>query len=233
VLADLPPLVTSGRSVELTAPQRKAYADMKRSLIAEFGDGRYVEARRQTELLGKLFQICLGQARTSDGDCAAVDNKPRLDMIGDLLKGTENKAVVFCSYVAALRDLERGLAARGWDVARVDGSVGGQARDGIFRAFQSPGGPKVLVAHPITTAYGTELAAADLMILNGPMLSGVHTYMQGLARLSSAKQRSSQINVIELSASPEEREFFRALRDRTSTAAATGSLFGRIVRNEI
>jgi hypothetical protein len=233
VLKDLPPLTMTGRSAEMSREQGKAYAEMKRWLVAEFGDGQYVEAKRKAELLGKLFQICLGQVITAKGESAALDNRQRLDMMSQLIAETDRKAVVFCSYTAALLDLEKGLAKRGHEVARVDGSVSGTRRDAIFRDFQTEGPPNVLVAHPITTAYGTELAAADLMILNGPMMSGVHTYMQGLARLSSAKQTAGQINVIELSSSPEEREFFRALRNRTDAAVATGNLFGRIVRNEV
>jgi SNF2 family DNA or RNA helicase len=233
VLEHLPPVTVSGRHAELTSLQLKAYNEMRRWLAASFGDGQVAEATQKAALLSKLFQICLGQVLTSDGGTVMIDNRYRVALIDELIRGTERKAVIFCAYRAALADLERSLKRLGHDVALVDGGVSGTRRDEIFSSFQRPDGPRVLVAHPVTTAYGTELAAADLLILNGPMMSGVHSYMQGLARLSSAKQSAGRISVIELSSSPEEREFFASLRRRTSFAQATGDLFGRIVRKEI
>ena len=68
-----------------------------------------------------------------------------------------------------------------------------------------------MICHPVTTAYGVELAAADTMVFNGPPPLGNFIYAQALERLSSAKQKASSISVIRVMSSPEEVKFFKAL----------------------
>jgi hypothetical protein len=241
VLKDLPPVTRTGRTATLTAEQEKHYNHMKHEMITMFKNGLVSEANQKGALLGKLFQICLGSviAKGEPGSIVnsdavvTIDSKPRLTLISDLIKESERKTVVFCNYVAAIEHLYEQLRKLGHSVAMVHGGIVGATRDRIFFNFQNEKEPNVLIAHPITTAYGTELAAADQIILNGPMMSGTHAYMQALARLSSTKQSAKQISIIEVSASAEEREFFQALHARMSYADAVGALFQKIVKEEI
>ena len=85
------------------------------------------------------------------------------------------------------------------------------------------------MAHPQTTAYGTELAAASQLIFDGPMMSGTHTYMQGLHRLSSTRQKAGVIKVVELVSTPEESRFFDALRAKGGYARAVGLVFESVL----
>jgi SNF2 family DNA or RNA helicase len=229
VLSSLPPVVTSSRSTELTKEQFKLYAEMKEQMIALTKENEVVTADQKAALISKLFQIALGTVITDNG-IARLDNRLRVDLIEELIKSTERKTVIFVSFVAAIDDLVTQLNNRKIKTVKVDGSVTGNTRDNIFRDFQKPGGTEVLVAHPITTAYGVELAAADQLILNGPLVSGTHTYMQGIERLSSAKQESDSISIVELTATEEERYFFSQLNKKTGKANATAKLFELIVK---
>jgi hypothetical protein len=233
VLKDLPPLTRASRAAELTKEQTRAYLAMKEEMIVLFQSGQVTKADQKASLLSKLFQICQGAVITSDAGCFKLDNKPRVDLLEELIYESDNKSVVFCNFIASIDDLVDKLSSRGISCAKVDGSITGTRRDKVFRDFQEDAELKVLVAHPLTTAYGTELAAADQLILNGPMLSGTHVYMQGMARLSSAKQTSESIHVIEVSASEEERAFFGALYQRKKQADVVGSLFQSIVERSI
>ena len=233
VLKSLPALVRTERTAALTREQERAHQTMKREMIVAFENGEVTEVSQKAALLSKLFQICLGSVITASGGRTSLDSKPRMDLLAELVWESERKSVIFCSFVGAIDETLAALRKRGISAAKVDGTVTGPARDEIFRSFQHDPEPRALVAHPQTTAYGTELAAADQLIFNGPMLSGAHIYMQGLARLSSAKQTSGSVQIIEVSASEEERLFFDSLRQRKQQADAVGELFKSIVERSI
>jgi superfamily II DNA or RNA helicase len=225
---DLPPVLYIRRDCELSPAQNKLYRKLRSDMIAMTENGQIVEALQQAALIGKLFQAALGLVITASGQVDKTDNAPRLAVIEELIQESERKTVIFCAYVAALDDLVAHLNKKKITAAKVDGSVTGLARERIFDDFQNKDNPRVLVAHPKTTAYGVELSAADQMIFNGPPLSGVHTYMQAVERLSSSKQTAGSISIIQLSATDEERDFFAALDKQMTVAEATAKLFAQI-----
>lgn len=230
VLKNLPPIMRTRREAALTKEQLTLFNKLKAEMRALTEGGEVITADQKATLISKLFQIAAGQVITKSQEVAAVAHKPRLDLLEQLISESPNKSVIFCAFRGVIEDLSKALNARGIPTEQVHGNVTGKARDKIFHDFQYLEHPKVLVAHPMTTAYGTELAAADQLILNGPLLSGTHTYMQGLERLSSIKQKSSVITVIEVVASKEEAMFFDALNKRINWANATASLFEHITR---
>jgi hypothetical protein len=229
-LKTLPPLRFRRVEAPLTPPQAGARNDLTAALMAELAGGAVVEAKQKAALLSKLFQVAMG-AVISDRGPVELDSGPRDSIIANLVLGSEAKSVVFCSYVAAGDKLARTLGSMGISAARVDGTVTGSARDKVFSDFQRSSRYKVLVAHPQTTAYGTELAAADQLIFNGPMMSGTHTYLQGLQRLSSARQTAGSIAVIEVCSTDEEARFFDSLRARGSHAKSIGLVFEKLVED--
>jgi hypothetical protein len=230
VMEKMPSVTHTRRDAEMTKEQRKAYADMLSMMFTEL-DGETVTAAQKAALISKVFQIAAGSVITDNGP-RRLDSLPRLKLIEETVLESKAKSVVFVNFVEALAQVTDYLNDRNISAARVDGSVTGIRRDDIFREFQETSKYKVLVAHPATTAYGTELAAADQLILNGPMLSGTHTYMQGTNRLSSVKQKSGFIRIVEIASTPEEAEFFDSLRGREKTANAIARAFESIRRNE-
>ena len=227
VLRSLPPVVFERRTSAMTEAQRKAYRALAVELQAELADGALIEARQKAAYVSKVFQIAAGAVITDQG-AVEIDSEPRDELLSRLVQASPAKSVVFCSYVAAGDKLTRHLNSVGASAVRVDGSVTGATRDRIFSDFQNTSKYKVLVAHPITTAYGTELAAADQLIFDGPMMSGTHTYLQGLHRLSSAKQTADAIKVIEVCSTADEAKFFDSLRNRGDRAQAIGQVFSNL-----
>jgi ribosomal protein L17 len=228
VLRDLPPTMTERRQTELTAEQAKAHREMVGSMITMLKSGEAIEAKQKSALLAKLFQIDQGVVYTDKG-LREIDSSPREASVAELVRRSGAKTVVFRAFIGGCDKLAKALNAAGIPTAKVDGSVTGKARDDIFREFQTTDKWRALVAHPRTTAYGTELAAADQLILDGPMLSGTHTYLQGLKRLSSSRQKSGTVRVVELSATKEEARFQRALRARGGYAEAVAEVFESIL----
>jgi hypothetical protein len=231
VLENLPPVMRTRRDAELSPEQERMARNLRTEMCALTAGKALVTADQKSALISKLFQTAAGSVISTTGT-ETLDCQPRIGLILELVASTSRKTVIFCSYRGVVDGLAAALRKAGVSVMAVHGGVTGSARDRIFAAFQQEGDPRVLVAHPTTTAYGTELAAADQLILNGPPLQGAHTYMQGLERLSSAKQTSDRISIVEVAAIEEERLFFDALDARTGTAEAVASLFDRITGGE-
>jgi superfamily II DNA or RNA helicase len=231
VLPNLPPVVFSAREAELSKAQDKYYRELKRDLIVQFERGETITADQKSALLGKLFQICLGVVISPQG-LVQIDNKPRIELLKELIAETNRKTVIYCHFTAVIDDLVEKLSKQ-FSVAKVDGSVTGQKRDAVFRSFRDCPNPRVLIAHQKTVAYGTELAAADQLINNGPQLSGVSTYSQGCDRASSLEQTSDHISIIDVYASPEEKAYMEALNARKSHSDIISNLFNLIGRGEL
>jgi hypothetical protein len=228
VLPDLPEVEIEDISVSLTEEQVKAYQDIKvmgRAMM----NNKEVTANQKAILLQKLFQISLGHVRATDGQVARLDASPRLEVIERIIGSTSRKTVIFGAYINVNDALVKHLKAKGLSVAKVDGSVTGKTRDDIFSKFQKSNDPRVLVVHPRTTAYGTELARADKLIFNGPMMSGLHIYLQAIERLSSLKQEASTIKIYCIFGLKEEQIFQAKMNHSASWANCVADSFNVLV----
>ena len=114
---------------------------------------------------------------------------------------------------------------KGLTVGVVDGSVTGTERTKVLLAFQNSDNPRVLIAHPTATAFGVELSAADTLIFDGPPLLGTFVYQQALERLSSAKQKANNINVIKIFSSKTEKKCFDLLDKGNKASYIISTLF--------
>lgn len=229
-IMDLPPIVRQIRDCELTGDQKIAYRKMRDDMIALFDSGEVIEAVHKAALSQKLFQIALGTAIAPDKSIIELDNKPRVDVILEVIREASQKTVIFCPYTGAIDNLARQLRAHKLTVEVVDGRVTGNKRAEIFDSFQNKPDPQVLICHPQTTAFGVELAAADTMIFNGPPLSGGFIYEQALERLSSLKQKAKQIMIVQIAATPEERNFFAGLDRGVASSALINNMFADLTR---
>lgn len=210
-IIDLPPVTTQNRECDLSKAQAEARDEFRTKAVALMESGETITAANGGVLYQKLMQVAQGFVMDNEGNPHALDHKERTKVIIEAIEESSNKVVIFCCFKATVRMLAKELTDAGYTVGIVDGSVTGQQRADTLAAFQSKKDPHVLIAHPTTTAYGVELAAADTLIFNGPPPLGGFIYAQALERLSSAKQKASNINIIRVMASPEEKKFFRTL----------------------
>lgn len=232
-LFDLPPVTYAAREAALTREQEVMLTQLRSSMLALSESGQSVTAQQKAALASKLLQVAVGVVYDDHGDYVTLPNAPRLEVIDELVHESERKTVIFGAFTGGLRRLVSDLEARGHVVGLVDGSTTERKRTEIFRSFQhdtkGAGGIDVLVAHPRTTAFGVELAAADLMIFDGAPLSGDFVFGQAVERMSSLKQTAGKITIFNVSCTTEERLVYRALQQGRSESEAVAALFARRV----
>lgn len=229
-ILELPPVVTLNKDAELSKEQRYDYVQMLNSMIAISQKGEVISAVSKAAMLHKLFQIALGSVINDIGEIKTYDNTPRLQTILETIREAETKVVIFSIYKAAVTRLAQQLNDKGVSAAYVHGSVTGAARDKIFDNFLNAPEPKVLVCHPATTAFGTELASADTIIFDGPPRVGEFIYSQALERLSSLKQKARQISIVKLSATDEERDAFADIDAGVKSAESVNRIFAELTK---
>lgn len=210
-ILDLPPITTQDRYCTLSKEQERVRSEFKTAAIALMESGEVVTGANGGVIAAKLMQTAQGAVITNDGKVVELEHDDRTKVIIDVIEETTRKVVIFCCYRATIQMRVKELRDAGYTVEYVDGSVKGAERAKILDDFQNSKDPRILVANPVATAMGVELSAADVMILDGPVLAGGFVYAQALERLSSSKQTASNINIVRIMATPEERKAFASL----------------------
>lgn len=231
-ILSLPPITVQDREVPMTSEQRKVWERLRVDMRAVTESGAVLTAANAGVLLGKMLQLGVGFCYDQQGKPQSVNCDPRLKAILEIIAETERKVVVFGIYKWANRWYLDAIRKAGVTAELIDGEVTGVKRAKILDDFEKPDGFRVLIAHPTTTGIGTDLAASDTMILNGPPLLGGFIWGQTLERLSSIKQTSQNINIIRLISLPEERRVFRNLDKGHDEAAIIADLFAASSRSE-
>jgi SNF2 family DNA or RNA helicase len=207
---DLPPVTYQHRVCDLTPAQAKAYKDMHHELVTQVG-GAQITAANAAVKLSKLLQICCGVAYDGTGGHAVIDAKNRLDLVEELCEEAANKVIVFVPFTAALHQVADHLRKR-WSVEVVNGATSPTERKRIFDAFQYADDPRVLVAHPKTTAHGLTLTRADTTIWYAPVFS-LEIFEQANNRMNRPGQRST-MTVAMIEATPIESAIYAALKGK-------------------
>lgn len=233
-LFNLPPVVYTARQVMCSKDQLSALSRLHQDMMLVLeGGAATVTAVQKSALISKLMQIAAGSVIDDKSEIAHFEIKDRVDEICNLIEEATGKTVIFVPFTAVLNRLADELKERKYKVGVVDGSVSEKRRSEVFHDFQyvskGQGPVDVLVAHPRTTAFGVELAAADMMIFNGPPMSGDFVFGQAVERMSSVKQKAKQLTIAQVYACSEERSLFRALMDGQSASQAVAALFDSLV----
>lgn len=223
-ILNLPPVTIQDRDCALTSEQNKAVQEFEKTTMASLKDTK-VTAANAAVLMSKLLQVPLGFVRTNEGETVEFKHEPRTQAIIDIIEETARKVVVFCMFRHRLKVLEKELNDAGISAKRIDGGVTGLDRGQILEDFTIAKDPRVLICHPLTVGFGTELSVADTMILDGPPMLGNFSYMQTIERLSSIKQKSSNICIIRLYATRSEKSLFRKLSEGKSATESVAELF--------
>lgn len=230
---DLPPVTEQVRTAELSAEQKRAVADLQRDAMTVMKSGEVITAANGGVLLQRLMQIGLGIIKAEDGKPVKLDHKGRTQVILDAIAETNRKVVIFSPYVAGCYMLADECRDAGLTTEVITGEVSGTRRTEILHSFQHDENPRILVCHPVTVGFGTELSAADTMIFAVPLLLGGFVYNQALERLSSVKQKSANINIIHIIGCHAERKVLSQLQAGHSTGKIIASLFEDMVKGSI
>lgn len=208
---DLPPCMFETRSVELTAPQKKAYKDMLIKLTTQVDAGE-ITAVNEAIKAQKLIQIASGAVYGEDGETHYVDAAPRLNVVHEIIQEAQTKVIVFVPFVSAVELVAADLRERGHTVEVIYGAVKKTDRDRIFSAFTHDENPKVLVAQPGTMSHGLTLTSASTIIWYAPIASA-DIYEQANGRIVRISQKHSQL-IVNIEGTEIERRYYKRLQDK-------------------
>ena len=228
-LFDLPPVTYVEREAARSSEVERMMKQLKDDMVTVAASGEVITAAQKSAMVTKLLQCAAGAVISSEGT-VDLDNKERVEVIKELIGEAEHKVVIFSPFTACLRRLCKALQDSGIKADYVDGSVSESKRTKIFGAFQNdPLGTSidVLVAHPSTTAFGVELAAADLIIFDGAPLSGDFVFGQAVERLSSVKQ-TKQVTIAHVFCCREEHDIYKSLLEGQDYSAVVAELFREV-----
>jgi len=235
-LFDLPPIVYTAREAEPTVEQKQIMEQLKESMVAVSQTGELITAQQKSALISKLLQCACGAVYADGEKTIDLDTKGRNEVIKDLIDEATGKTVIFSAFTGGIQKRYNELTAEGLKCAVVDGSTSEKKRTEIFSKFlHDPKGQSidVLIAHPRTTAFGVELASADMMIFDGAPLSGDFVFGQAVERLSSLKQKAKQITIAQVYSCYAERKVFCELLKGQSQSAIVADLFKSVTEDAI
>lgn len=205
---DLPEQTFTTRDVEMTKEQKEAYKNMLDKLIMEYQGGE-VLAVNEAVKANKLVQIACGVAYGKDGEYIHIPNKPRIDVLKELIEESEGKVLVFVPLTGVLENLIDELK-NDWDVAAVHGATSKHERDQIFGDFQKTDRIRVIVANPSTMSHGLTLTAATTIIWYAPIHSN-DIYLQANARVRRPGQTRTTV-IAHIAGSDIERRIYKRLQ---------------------
>ena len=164
VLTDLPPLTEVTVEVPMGAKQRAAYRSLKKTMVADLGDGDRAVAWSQSAAHVMLDQLTTGLDLLTDRRPV----KPRADnaklaRLAEDLEGRSRPTLVMAHYQSTVEACVQVAAGLGLKAEAVYGPVPAAARTRRVRQFQA-GELDVLVGSLETLAEGLTLVAADLVV---------------------------------------------------------------------
>jgi SNF2 family DNA or RNA helicase len=213
---DLPEQTFINRDAEMTDEQKVAYKGMLEKLITEY-EGGEVLAVNEAVKANKLVQIACGVAYGKDGAHIFIPNKPRIDVLKELVESSEGKVIVFVPLTGVLEHLVQELSTD-WTVAAVHGGTSKAERDQIFHEFQNGTDLRILVANPATMSHGLTLTAATNIIWFAPIHSN-DIYEQACARVRRPGQTRTTV-IAHIACSDIERRIYTRLRTKQKLQGA-------------
>jgi SNF2 family DNA or RNA helicase len=194
----------------MTTEQKQAYKAMLDKLIMEY-EGGEVTAVNEAVKANKLVQIACGVAYGADGEHIHIPNKPRIDVLKELIEESEGKVLVFVPLTGVLEHLMTELSTD-WECAAIHGGTPKAERDEIFGDFQKSDRYKVIVANPATMSHGLTLTAATTIIWFAPIHSN-DIYEQACARVRRPGQTRTTV-IAHIAGSDIERRIYKRLQTK-------------------
>lgn len=197
--------------VDLTASQKKAFEDLKKTLKAQLATGT-INVINEVTLRGKLIQIACGAVYGENHEVHRVDCLPRIEALHEILEGSAHKIIIFAPLTSVVNMLYSELRKQ-YTVEKITGQVNAKtARPKIFKAFQESADPRIIVADPGCMSHGLDLSAADTIVWFGPT-DKPETFQQANARIEGPNQKNGML-ILRLCASPIEKEIYKRLDGR-------------------
>lgn len=214
---DGPELTTQQRQVELTAEQKKHFADLKRDLIVTLKSGQPITAANEAAMRTKFIQISLGGIYDSDHVSHPIDAKPRIAELKAVIEEAPAKIILFVPLTNIVDMLYKELKTR-WTCEVVNGNVSQKDRSRIFQDFQERADPRILIADPGTASHGLDLYAAQTVVWYAP-IDRNELYLQACRRAHRPGQKFP-VTIVQLVSTKLEQEIYRRLETNTTMQGA-------------
>ena len=223
---DLPDMIYTKRTVEMTRQQKKYYNELKNKLVVQAGGERITAVNAAVEM-NKLLQIASGAIYTDDGEALEFDIKHRYKVLREVIDESSKKVLVFVPFKHVIDVLTNKLIQDGIPTEIIRGDVSVNKRTDIFKRFQETDSPQVLVIQPQAAAHGITLTAANTVVWWGPT-SSLETYAQANARVHRAGQ-DHKCTVVQLEGSFIEKRVYSLLDNRIDVHTKMIDLYKEIL----
>lgn len=217
----LPPLTFQTHMASLSPDQVAAYKSMVTHMVAELR-GTEIKAANAAVKMAKLLQVCVGSVYDEFGEGYTLDSTDRLKTCEQICEQAAHKVLVFVPVTHALDKVAAHLAKR-WSVAKVDGRTSDGQRKKIFSDFQEADHPRIIVAHPQTTAHGLTLTKADTTIWYAP-ITRLDIFDQANARTHRPGQKNAT-TVAMIAATVLEQNLYQALKGKQDVQNSVLAMF--------
>jgi|TARA_R100001163_G_scaffold62812_1_gene53961 SNF2 family DNA or RNA helicase len=223
---DLPDMIYTKRTVEMTRQQKKYYNELRNKLVVQAG-GEQITAVNAAVEMNKLLQIASGAIYTDDGEALEFDIKHRYKVLREVIDESSKKVLVFVPFKHVIDVLTSKLVQDGIPTEIIRGDVSVNKRTDIFKRFQETDSPQVLVIQPQAAAHGITLTAANTVVWWGPT-SSLETYAQANARVHRAGQ-DHKCTVVQLEGSSIEKRVYSLLDNRIDVHTKMIDLYKEIL----
>ena len=223
---DLPDMIYTKRTVEMTRQQKKYYNELKNKLVVQAGGERITAVNAAVEM-NKLLQIASGAIYTDDGEALEFDIKHRYKVLREVIDESSKKVLVFVPFKHVIDVLTNKLIQNGIATEIIIGDVSVNKRTDIFKRFQETDSPQVLIIQPQAAAHGITLTAANTVVWWGPT-SSLETYAQANARVHRAGQ-DHKCTVVQLEGSFIEKRVYSLLDNRIDVHTKMIDLYKEIL----
>lgn len=171
---DMPECIVVNHEVEMSAPERKLYDQMKQDLIIPLEDGD-IDAANAASLSNKLLQMSNGAVYDENGEPRVIHSR-KLEMLEDLIEAANGQPVLVAYWFK--HDRERILSylhSAGYEPRDIRSS------DDI-RAWNR-GSISIALIHPASAGHGLNIQAGGHILIWFGLTWSLELYQQTNARL--------------------------------------------------
>lgn len=208
---DLPSVLYTTREVELTAQQKKYYAQLKKEFYIE-ASGQSVTAVNAGVMMTKLLQVSAGSIYSDKQDVVEFDVSNRMTVLKEIILEASHKVIVFAPFRHSIDKIMDELNKDKITCEAINGDISMTKRTDIFKRFQETPNPRVLVIQPQAASHGVTLHAANVAVFWSPVMS-VETYIQCCARIDRAGQKN-HMTIVHIQGSAVEKRIYHMLQNK-------------------
>lgn len=182
----MPELVNSEYTVQLSDEERKHYDELKRELVLTLGDGE-ITAANAASLSGKLSQMANGAIYDDNGEVIQIHDR-KLDALEDIIEAANGKPILVAYWFKHdLTRISERLKKLHIPFSRLDDS------DSIRR--WNSGQIPVALIHPASAGHGLNLQSGGSTLVWFGLTWSLELYQQTAARLWRQGQTSETVVV--------------------------------------